>query len=443
MKVILSNKAFFEPDAVLKERVRTNLTYTVRAKNALQQYDETVHNFGAYIANRIWIPNTRLDLLYGYDYTVIDKRITKKFKMPKLRTTLRDDQQEVVDQIDDSCIINASPGWGKSYAALGIIDKFQLKTLILCPNKSIMAMWEDTIIREYGFTPGRVTAGSFNTDRPITVANIQSAHLHAEKLANKFGLLIIDEMHHCTANTYRKFIFTSRARYKIGLSGTLSRPDGMDVSFKDYFGLKVFTPKNNNIMLPEGHIYTLDNIELSGCRRISWGSKISSLAYETDFPRYVTVLAKMYLTIGHKVLVVGDRVEMLKDLAEKLQLGLIIGDTPIEERNQILKKVTRGELQGICSTTSIFAEGISQNNLSCLVVATAIGNNAGLIEQVVGRIMRKHPDKLDPVIVDIALGGSLGERQKHNRENIYKEKRWPFEQMTVEKLYNRYLKGRV
>ena len=69
-------------------------------------------------------------------------------------------------------------------------------------------------------------------------------------------------------------------------------------------------------------------------------------------------------------------------------------------------------------TQSIFSEGISLNQLSCLVLATPI-NNEPLLTQLIGRVIREQEGKRQPVIVDIHLKGKTASRQANNRLGYY------------------------
>jgi superfamily II DNA or RNA helicase len=69
-------------------------------------------------------------------------------------------------------------------------------------------------------------------------------------------------------------------------------------------------------------------------------------------------------------------------------------------------------------TQSIFSEGISLNELSCLVLGTPV-NNEPLLTQLIGRVVRKLDGKRQPVIVDINLKGKTASRQANARMGYY------------------------
>ena len=69
-------------------------------------------------------------------------------------------------------------------------------------------------------------------------------------------------------------------------------------------------------------------------------------------------------------------------------------------------------------TQSIFSEGISLNDLSCLVLGTPV-NNEPLLTQLVGRVIRDKEGKEKPVVVDIHLKGKTATRQANARMGYY------------------------
>ena len=88
-----------------------------------------------------------------------------------------------------------------------------------------------------------------------------------------------------------------------------------------------------------------------------------------------------------------------------------------EERDEAMEEV-RTNKNILFGTQSIFSEGISLNELSCLVLGTPV-NNEPLLTQLIGRVVRKMDGKIQPVIVDINLKGKTASRQANARLGYY------------------------
>ena len=76
------------------------------------------------------IPIGRQDLIPN-DYEIVDKRTEKPVKFPEFTFDLRESQQLVYDEVEDSAIINAWVSWGKTFTALAIASKLGQKTLVV------------------------------------------------------------------------------------------------------------------------------------------------------------------------------------------------------------------------------------------------------------------------------------------------------------------------
>ena len=65
------------------------------------------------------------------DYTLIDKRLAPEADFPEFKFKLRASQQEVFDELEDNCIVNAWVSWGKTFTGLAMAGKLGLKTLVI------------------------------------------------------------------------------------------------------------------------------------------------------------------------------------------------------------------------------------------------------------------------------------------------------------------------
>ena len=234
--------------------------------------------------------------------------------------------------------------------------------------------------------------------------------------------VLVSNCHHTPATTFSSIIDKCKARYKIGLSGTLERKDGKHVVFNDYFGFNIYKPDPENCMTPEVLIVNTDIIMPSGS---SWADKVTNLENHTiPYRKLVVELADSAVNVGHKVLVVGARVDFLEKCARESQnpAAVITGAVKrMQDRQDILDSISTGDKHIIYGTCSIFAEGISQNDLSCIILATPI-NNDPMLTQLIGRIVRLKEGKKQPLIIDINLKGSQTANQARHRYSHYLRK---------------------
>ena len=86
---------------------------------------------------------------------------------------------------------------------------------------------------------GLIKAKSRKIGEQITIATIQTLNRldkdTVEDLSNTFGMVIIDEAHHCPASSY-DFLMRLKPKYRLGLTATPERSDGLSYLLNLHFG---------------------------------------------------------------------------------------------------------------------------------------------------------------------------------------------------------------
>jgi len=416
MKAVLSNRIFMEVSNELQSKIDEELTYAIPPRNPLDP-PFIIKNMGIVRKGLVTLPIGRTDLI-PEDYEIVDKRVDSPIEGFDFKFTLRPSQQSVYDDVNDSCIVNAWVSWGKTFTALAIANKLKQKTLIVTHTLALRAQWEKEVKKVFGVVPGIIGSGQFDIDHSFVIGNVQTLYRRINSIKDVFGTIILDEMHHVSSPTFTRIVDASKARYKIGLTGTMERKDGRHVIFRDYFSTTVYKPPKENYLVPKVHIVK-SGVRFPDGANTPWASRINAIAYNWEYQNMIALLAANYAAKGHKVLVVSDRVDFLKQ-GHKL-VGensiCVTGEIPHEQRPAMIKELFNDK-DILFGTQSIFSEGISLDCLSCIILATPI-NNEPLLTQLVGRIIRIHEDKPQPIIVDIHLVGNTARRQANARMGYY------------------------
>ena len=416
MKAVLSNRIQIEGNTELLQEMEEELTYSLPPRMP-QDPPMVLKTIRPLREGLVSIPMGRLDLVPD-DYEIIDKRIKVPVDFPEFKFTLRHSQKVTVDEVDDCAIINAWVSWGKTIAALAIAKKLGQKTLVVTHTTNLRNQWEKEVYKAFGTQAGRIGSGVMNTSPPITIGNIQTLYRRIPEIRNLFGTVILDEMHHVSSPTFTRIIDEMPARYKIGLTGTLERKDGRHVVFRDYFGHNVLKPPKENYMTPKVDVIKSEVRFLDGSYT-PWAERINHLVNTEEYVHSISLIAAKYAAEGHKVLVVSDRVAFLK-VCHRLvgdNSVCITGDMDFAERDKTMKQIG-GSKNILFGTQAIFSEGISLDDLSCLVLGTPV-NNDPLLTQLIGRIIRQKEGKIQPVVVDIHLKGKTATRQANARMGYY------------------------
>ena len=149
---------------------------------------------------------------------------------------------------------------------------------------------------------------------------------------------------------------------------------------------------------------------------------------DKEYQAFIAGVALIASQKGHKVLVIGDRVDFLQGVAALLpeQSVVITGET--KNRKELIEEITSGRKTILCGSTRIFSEGISINCLSYLVLGQPIASEP-LLEQLIGRVMRLSESKLNPVVLDIQYAGRAEKGQNTKRLGFYLQKGWKTEKL--------------
>ena len=427
MKAVISNRIYLEVTDEYKEVLSKELTYTIPSYNP-KDPPMVIKNMARIKGGLVTIPVGRMDLIPD-GYEIVDNRVNLPVELPEFKFPLRESQQDVFDEVEDNCIINAWVSWGKTFTGLAIAGKLGQKTLIVVHTVPLRNQWTKEVEKVYGIKPGIIGSGKFDISSPVVIGNTQSLYRRISDIRREFGTIILDEMHHVSSPTFSKVIDSNYARYKIGLSGTIERKDGKHVVFRDYFGSKVLKPPKENYMTPKIHIYRSDIRFMDGSN-IPWANKVTQLAYNEEYIHSVALLAAFHAKQGHKVLVVSDRVHFLQVCAELAgdKAICVTGEVPHEERNTLMSKITTGEANILFGTQAIFSEGISLDDLSCLILGTPV-NNEPLLTQLIGRVIRKKEGKKNPLVLDIHLKGNTARRQASNRMGYYMKQGYKIQEL--------------
>ena len=192
------------------------------------------------VPNSIYDPRVRMYRAKGVFYRKIkeylidkeyDDRCLELLELPELKLEhppLRSYQKEAIEAwIQEKWGTVVLPtGAGKTLVALKIIELMNVPTLIVTPTLELVSQWERNIKDGFGYEPGIYT-GEVKDVRGITITTYASAYLSTEYLGNKFLLVVFDEVHHLPSPSYSQIGEYLLAPYRLGLTATFEREDGL------------------------------------------------------------------------------------------------------------------------------------------------------------------------------------------------------------------------
>lgn len=150
-------------------------------------------------------------------------------------------------------LIEAAPRTGKTAMAVRLITAFKLRTIVFAHERELLkqflrAVRKFTNIKALEAQTGRKLVGIVQHERDwkenwdIVLVNYQKfisdkGRLRIRKhVHQKFGLSIVDEVHRANAFAYSKVINFIDAKYRMGLTATTERKDGLEFVVQQIMG---------------------------------------------------------------------------------------------------------------------------------------------------------------------------------------------------------------
>jgi len=295
-------------------------------------------------------------------------------------------------------------GAGKTVVGLGAMARVKAQTLILATNIIALRQWIQEILDKTNITPDQISeySGELKTLGPITVATYQILTWRKKKGeefphfkifdAQNWGLIIYDEVHLLPAPVFR-ITAEIQARRRLGLTATLVREDGHE---EDVFSL--IGPKRYDV--PWKSLEKQGWIAPAVCHEIrvpmqekdrlhyataTWRSKYR---VASENPLKFNVIDRLIARhAGDNILVIGQYLDQLNEIAKRLKAPIITGSTPNDVRQELYDAFRKGELKLlVVSKVANFAIDLPDANVAIQVSGT-FGSRQEEAQRL-GRILR-------------------------------------------------------
>ena len=295
---------------------------------------------------------------------------------------------------DGGGIVNIQTGGGKTFITLDIIASLGKRTLVLVHKSLLLNQWVSEIKKwlpnaSVGIVQGK--SKIIDTQFDITIAMIQTL-TQIPTVPDIFGLVISDECHHFSAQTFSDNMFKIQgSQYILGLSATIQRKDGLDKIMYWHLGKVLVSQNVDRSEQPQTHIKILKNT--CSQKSSNFASLVNKLT--TSESRNKMIISTIMGLEGRNVLVLSASVAHVKLLNESIPGSRAMHANLNEvDRQEIL------ESKIIIATYQMFSEGVSAAHLDTLVLASPKKD----ITQAIGRIYRKK-HTVSPMIIDILDSG--------------------------------------
>ena len=322
--------------------------------------------------------------------------------------TLRPYQKEAAEGFrhGGSGVIVLPCGAGKTIVGAAAMAGVEATTLILVTNTVSVHQWRKELLKRTTLTEDEIGeySGARKEIRPVTIATYQvltrktkGVYANLELFdARDWGLIVYDEVHLLPAPVFR-FTADIQSRRRLGLTATLVREDGLEGEVFSLIGPKRFDAPWKDIEA-QGYIAPADCVEvrvtLTDHERLRYASSEQEEKYRiasTTATKSKLVEALVKKHTGEPTLVIGQYLEQLDDLGERLNAPVLKGTTPVKERERLYEGFRTGEIPTlVVSKVANFSVDLPEASVAIQVSGT-FGSRQEEAQRL-GRVLRPKAD---------------------------------------------------
>ena len=368
----------------------------------------------------------------GVAYRYNDKTNQGKAISVHFNGKLRDNQKDAVMLLSakNTGVLSATTAFGKTVAAIGLIAKLGINTLVLVHTKTLLNQWvrelEKFLIietmpeenvgrrRKKPSSPiGTLSSTGNKLHGIIDVALMQSciAENEAKSFVRDYGMVIVDECHHVSAVSFEQVLKAVNARHVYGLTATPTRQDGHQPIIFMQCGPIRYTADAKAQMQSQNFgrllIPRYTPFQLVSDEPFSYARAEKQLAEDEFRNLFIIKDVVEVLKEGRSPIILTNRTAHVETLAELLKphcpnVITLVGSHKNKDKRltmEQLQSISTSEKMVIVATGKYVGEGFDYARLDTLfLVSPVAGKN--IVTQYAGRLHREFESKQDVQIYD-------------------------------------------
>ena len=320
-----------------------------------------------------------------------------------------------------STLVVMPTGGGKTILFADVIRRmFPRRALVLAHREELIFQARDKIQRVTGLQADvemgeyRAEGGLFDAAR-VVVSTIQTQCSGGDGGGRmgkfdpqRFGVLIIDEAHHATSQSYRRVIDYYRTNPALKVLGVTATPDRTDeealgqVFQSVAFDYDVLDAINDGWLVPiEQQMVHVEGLDYSSIRTTAGDLNGGDLAAVLEAEKNLQQMASASVAIigQRRALVFNASVkaaEMTAEFFNRHRPGMaswVCGKTDKEERRTVLADFAAGKVQVVCNC-GVLTEGFDDPGVEVVIMGRPTKSRS-LYSQMVGRSTRPLPGVVD------------------------------------------------
>ena len=355
---------------------------------------------------------------------------------------LRDYQQKAVDNFFDggSGVVVLPCGAGKTLVGAGAMATANTTTLILVTNTVSARQWRDELLKRTSLTAEEIGeySGQVKEVRPVTIATYQiltakrkGEYAHLALLdALDWGLVIYDEVHLLPAPVF-KLTAELQARRRLGLTATLVREDGREGDVFSLIGPKRFDAPWKEIEA-QGFISPAAcfevRIDLPQSERLTYAASADDERYRlaATAPAKLGVVKELVAKhAGERILVIGQYLDQIDELADALGAPQLTGATPVDERERLFQEFRDGRTPVlVVSKVANFSVDLPEATVA-IQVSGSFGSRQEEAQRL-GRLLRPKESGLSANFYTLVARDTVDQDFAQNRQRFLAEQGYSY-----------------
>ena len=341
-------------------------------------------------------------MMYGID---MELREYQTFAINQVRNQFKSGKKKV--------LIVSPTGSGKTLIASEIIrqSKEKGKSVLFVCHRRELVMQSVNKLFDYGITSGTIMAGKEGSWlEQVQVASIQTFISRKDKeefIKPDADLIIIDEAHRSTSESYKKLIAEYPKAFLIGLTATPCRSDNQPLGniYEELIEVSTINDLTKQGFLVPTKTFAPTIPDLKGVRIMAGDYDKKELDKRMNTTKLVGDLVEHYKLFGENrpTIVFASSIAHSRYICKifnqnGIPSGHIDSETPEIERERQLALLDQNKIK-VLSNCMILTEGWDQPKVSCLILARPT-KSLGLYLQMIGRTLRPYPEKKETLIFD-------------------------------------------
>lgn len=350
-------------------------------------------------------------------YLPSGETLTLEWKGPGMRIYQKDAVQRAIQH--GSGIIQLPTGSGKTLIGCYLVYAYNRPTLVLVHRKELVSQWVEKLETTCGIKP-TVFNDEGHEFGPVTVAMVPSLHLWLKENHQlpPFDMLILDEAHHCPADTFYGIGIRCDAKQRFGLSATARREDGADLKMEAALG-PIIVSMDANTLIAEGFLarpifefVDVPYVMVSG-RKYAEIYK-NGIVLNDERNRIIAAKAQRLVADGRQVYIHVEQINHGTILSKLVPAPFIHSKS--KDREEVVEQFRKGNVR--CLISTLLGEGVDIPEISGIIMAGGKKTEVGTIQKV-GRALRPSPQFNDAIVIDFADKGKYLSEHATLRYNAY------------------------